>query len=77
MKFPPSFIKDDRYVIAIKTVIDVDNGTDVRIKPNPELKFKAATELIVVAVGPVPLGMRWYPLPARSFHCVTLLPLSV
>jgi hypothetical protein len=59
MKFPPSFIKDDRYVITIKTVTDVDNGTDARIKPYPELKFNAVTEFMVVVVGPVPFGVRW------------------
>ena len=55
----------------------VTSGADAQVNPYPELKFKAVTELIVVVVGPVPLFVKWYPFPVKSFHCVTLLPLTV
>ena len=57
IKFPHAAIAV-LYFATIKTVIVVDNGTNVRIKPYPGLKLKAVTELIVVNVGPVPFAVR-------------------
>jgi hypothetical protein len=65
------------YFITIKTVTIFVFGTVDVANPYPELKLKAVIELIVVNVGPVPFVVRWYPFPVKSFHCVTLLPLSV